>query len=360
MTMKAMTDIVEAASRPIGRLNLIGFPPQLTGRSWSGVELEPRVQTYARALALPLRGGGPRNNRLLGCVYDQAGRVVVDSERAKINRAWAGNPSRLAAVDSPDPVARLPGRTFFAGHLRLAFGHVLLELVPRFWPDVDYAEFDQFLVHPTRLNERLRQPLPRYVADLLAALGVDASRVVLADRPLEIAELTVSTAPIVLKHAIDPRALHPFDRIADALAATPVPGAGAGQAVYLSRAHLGGHHRRARNEAEIEAVVVARGFQVLHPQEMSICEQVAAVRGADVVAACDGSALHLAAFARPGTTLVGLDSRVVENQLMIDIARGLNAVHVLASVDGITQRDEPWTADLDLVRTALAVAGSER
>ena len=173
----------------------------------------------------------------------------------------------------------------------------------------------------------------------------------LADRPLEIAELTVSTAPIVLKQAIDPHALRPFERIADAFAttsatsATAATAAGGGLAVYLSRARLGGNLRRARNEVEIEAVVAARGFQVLHPQEMSISEQVAAMRGADVVAGCDGSALHLAAFARPGTTLVALDSRVVENQLMIDIARGLNAVHVPASVDGITQRDEPWTAD---------------
>jgi capsular polysaccharide biosynthesis protein len=95
----------------------------------------------------------------------------------------------------------------------------------------------------------------------------------------------------------------------------------------------------------------------MHPQELSIRDQVAAVRAAPLVVGCDGSALHLLAFARPGTKLLAIDSRMVENQVMLDVQRGLDSVHVLASTGGPTLRDEPWSADLGLVEQAVRLAG---
>ena len=99
------------------------------------------------------------------------------------------------------------------------------------------------------------------------------------------------------------------------------------------------------------------GFDVIHPQEMSICEQAIAVGGADVIAGCDGSALHLAVFARPGTVLLALDSRLVPNQFMIDTVRQLDAVHVLASGAPVSDRTVDWVADLGQVQIGLAAAG---
>ncbi len=72
---------------------------------------------------------------------------------------------------------------------------------------------------------------------------------------------------------------------------------------------------------------------------------------------CDGSALHLAAFARPGTQLIGVDCRPTPNQLMIDAVRGLRAVHVLASSPPVPDRTTSWQADLALVRQAIDAAG---
>ena len=341
-----------------GRVRLVGYPADLAGRSWTGPDLDLRVRTYEGARALPLRAGGPGGQRILGCVYDRAGRVVVDSERAKLNRAWAGNPSRMPAPEDASAGERLPGRTLFAGHRRPAFGHFLLEIMPRLWPELDYRAFDHVLLYPTRVGERSRGPLDPYAVDLLSALGVDASRIVMVDRLIITDELTVTTPALVLKHAVDPRLVDPFDRATSGLLGADLPPTTRPR-IYLSRSRLSPRLRRAENEAQIEALLRTLGFEVLHPQEMSITAQIAAVRAAAVIAGCDGSALHLAAFARPGTTLLAIDSRLVENQLMLDVVRGIDAVHVLAPVHGPTLRDEPWLADLDLVSAATSLAGLE-
>ena len=85
--------------------------------------------------------------------------------------------------------------------------------------------------------------------------------------------------------------------------------------------------------------------------------QIRMIRRADAIAGCDGSALHLGAFARPGTTLLSIDSRTVLNQLIIDDLSALDAVHVYA-VDHLNAgRTGDWDADLDRVREAMTVAG---
>ena len=293
---------------------------------------------------------------MLGAVYDRRGRLLGDSERAKSNRAWSGNPSRLPEGLGED-ADRLPGRTFFGGHLRDAFGHLLLEVMPRFWPDLAYQEFDHVLLCSTVVG-RASGPIQPYAADLLAGLGVDpASCVRLADRPLVCEELTVATAPFVLKHAVHPAFLQPFERACGSLVGegTGTASSMTGRRLYFSRGRLPASRRRAANEAELEAILVGAGFDVIHPQEMPIRDQVAAVDGADALAGCDGSALHLAAFARPGTVLLAIDSRPVLNQFMIDGVRGVDAVHVLAAAQR-TDRTGRWVADLDLVRQGLAAA----
>jgi len=293
---------------------------------------------------------------MLGAVYERRGRLLVDSERAKSNRAWSGNPSRLPEGLGED-ADRLPGRTFFGGHLRDAFGHLLLEVMPRFWPDLAYQDFDHVLLCSTVVG-RASGPIQPYVADLLAGLGVDpASCVRLADRPLVCEELTVATAPFVLKHAVHPAFLQPFERACGSLVGegTGTASSMTGRRLYLSRSRLPASRRRAANEDELEALLAGAGFEVIHPQDMSIREQVMSVRRAEALAGCDGSALHLAAFARPGTVLLSVDSRPVVNQFMIDNVRGMDAVHVLAA-SSVAGRTGLWVADLGLVRDGLAAA----
>lgn len=348
-------EITEASPRDGGpsSLRLVGFPDTVS-RTWRA-DLAVEVRTYEGAMAFPLARGTDAEHHIVGAVYDRNGRLVIDTERAKSNRAWAGNHSRCRGDDGG--ATRVAGRTFFAGHLRHSFGHLLLEVVPRFWPKIDYSAYDQLAFYPTRVVRRPKDlQLEPYAREQLEALGADPSRaIVVSGGPLVFDELTVSTAAFFLQHSFSPRVTAPFDLIAERFAATrphehgPTP-----RRVYLSRSRLTSG-RRAQNEHSIEALARSAGFDVLHPQELPIAAQVAAAQGAEVIAGCDGSALHLAAFARPGTKLLAIDSRAVLNQFMIDEARQLDAVHVLAAVEALHDRSEEWVADLALVRLGLEV-----
>lgn len=255
----------------------------------------------------------------------------------------------------------MAGRTFFAGHWRDIFGHFLLETLPRLWPDLDYQAFDTFLYYPTRLGNRsMALRLPPYAVDLLGALGAGKPPAfVMTDSPIIVEELVVSTPSFLLQHAYNPRAREAYQRAASRLGAPP-PGPYDGpRRLYLSRSLLGDRYRSAANELALERLAQDLGFVVVHPQELPIAAQVVLIHNADVVAGCDGSALHLGAFARPGTALVALDSRVVVNQLMVDQLAGLDAVHVRVGTGEVNDRRASWVADLELARFAFELAGAD-
>ena len=79
--------------------------------------------------------------------------------------------------------------------------------------------------------------------------------------------------------------------------------------LYLSRRRLKRRLRRLSNGAAAERRLTRRGFAVMHPQHMSLVEQINAAAGADLLAGVDGSALHLSVFMRPGSRMLVLQTK---------------------------------------------------
>jgi len=353
-------EILRPTSGSPARVRLLWYPRRLASVTWAD-DLVAECDTFVDAIAMPVAETTAGKNALAGAIYSAAGGLVGHSERGKTNRVWKGNLPVLADR-APAGIARLEGRTFFAGHHRHSFGHVLLEILPRFWPELDYSSYDTLLFYPQRAGRSASSlKLRSYARDLLsAATGSPLPPLqIVAATPLRVAELTVSSPAFWLKRGFGPALTTVFQRVGDNLMRdAPAANGGRPRRVYLSRSHLTGDERRAENEADIEALVSTAGFTVVHPQELSVQEQVALVRSADAIVGCDGSALHLAAFARAGTRVVALDSRWVPNQLYVDHLAGLDAVHVMAAAEKVAhQRTELWHADLSRVERGLDVSG---
>lgn len=347
-------ELVSPGADAGGRIRLLDYPDDAVPAAWSR-DLPASCATYADAVALPLTVE-PGEHRINGALYTAGGALIADSQRGKANRAWAPNPPH---VDLPTDVDTLAGRTLFVGYHRGVFGHVLLEVLTRLWPDLDVGAYDRVLFYPTRAGRtRARLRLPTYARDLLGALGLDPSTAhVVADRPLRVEQVTVTSPAFRLKEGYGPTVTRPFDRIGESFARrTAVRRDDLPARIYLSRSRLADGVRRADNETAVEGLFQRVGFRVVHPQELSIAEQVLMMRGASVVAGCDGSALHLAAFAAPGTRVVAVDSRPVRNQFLVEDFRGLDAVHVLAAAKAIEHRADRWHAELAAVEAALALA----
>ena len=332
------------------RLRVLQVPPERIS-DVRVTNLPLGLWTYREALALPV-ADVPGADRLLGALYDRSGNLIDASQRARPGPRWRSNPKVLTDLGAraADEALTLPGRTFFGGQLGHVFGHVLLETLARFWRDLDYATYDQVVLYPIGQPDR-EIDVPELTLQVLALVGVRRERVhVVQGRPLRFEQIDVGASPIRLVKAVDPRMLAVFDRIANevdpAIAGLDAP------RIYLSRSRLA-NRRRTTNEDEIEAMMTERGFAVVHPQELPLLEQIALARQAEIIAGCDGSALHVAAFARAGTRLLALDSRPTPNQVLIGWARGLDAVHVDALAGDRSTRSNAWTANLERVRDAL-------
>ena len=323
-------------------------------------EYELAVTIERDAVVLPLVRG--RRRALSGAVYDRDGKLVVHSQRIGGGRDESNPPS----IQRPESSFRIEGRSLFGGILFRNFGHTLLEGTSRFWALSAMQERPPRIVYqastPDVRDVFRRMRADGYFSVLLDVAGYMIEDIVLVeDKPAVCEELIVPQTALAISKYVHPRFCEFFDEVADRLKSRSAAGPG-GQRIYLSRSLLKGKKRRADNEPEIEQLAKAAGFQIVHPQTLPFEEQVAVIRGADVVAGCDGSAMHLTIFARPKTRIICFDSRVGLTQRLIEQLRGLEGVRIempgvkKAPVEGGVhgKRVQTWTADLHEVRQAFS------
>ena len=324
-------------------------------------EYDLPVTVEREAVVMPIVRGGPR--QLSGAVYDRDGRLVPHSQRIGGGREEQ-NPDVLT---KPASTFRVEGRSLFGGILFRNFGHTLLEGTSRFWSLAEMDERPARIVYQAStpdVSEVLGSMRPDgYFSIMLNLAGYTTRDVVLVvDQPALCDELVVPQTALAISKFVHPRYGQYFDQVLDRLQLDGPERTGP-RRLYLSRSLLRGKKRRAENEPEIERLAVAAGFEIVHPQTLPFEKQIALIRGADVVAGCDGSAMHLTIFARPGTRIVCFDSRAGTTQGMIEVLRRLEGVRISA-MSGVQKmvgaggkqrkRIQTWTADLDVVRKAFA------
>jgi len=91
------------------------------------------------------------------------------------------------------------------------------------------------------------------------------------------------------------------DEIADFLRGSVPPSAD--RKIWLSRARHPGASHGLTNQDQIEAMVARLGYRIIHPQNLSLAEQIAVMEGAEIIACAYSSATHNSIFARRGTKL---------------------------------------------------------
>ena len=94
-----------------------------------------------------------------------------------------------------------------------------------------------------------------------------------------------------------------------------LPQASGSQRIYLTRKDS--QHRRLVNRLEVEEWFRGRGFEVFDPAELSFGDQLALVRGADLIVGPDGSGLWTSFLADPGTRVGYLNNPYLEDHWWI-------------------------------------------
>lgn len=292
---------------------------------------------------------------MTGAVYDSSGRLVPQSQRLMFEgdglRRVPADPARIGRPKAPH---RLEGAWVFGGHWMMHFGHFLLETLPNLWPlDSRSADGIVAITHPERpmpaaegaaLTRAEPTEPQRELLDLAGLGGLDV--MISRRRQVQVERLLVPERPVVIKHWVRPEAVALWRRISAA-----VGDRGTARKVLLSRSRFNAAEGRASTgplrsdpawDSRLDRAFSAAGFEIVHPEELTIREQIEIVRGAEVIAGSAGSALHLACFAEPGTKVLEIGDDRSEgterqaNQMAIDAACG-HYVDVVAygDVDGL-------------------------
>lgn len=199
------------------------------------------------------------------------------------SRAFKAVQTRAA----PSPQATLlDGGHLWAGMIYGHFGHFITETLPRLL--ALRADLD---AQPTlRL---LGFAPPGEITTTLAGMrwfldraGIDPARIDLVTEPALIAQLTVPPAPFTARYTYHPSVPQMIDRCG--LSATKP----SGERIFLSRGQLAAPASRITNIAQVEALFVAAGYTILHPETLPVPDQIARITAAAVLAGENGSALH--------------------------------------------------------------------
>lgn len=298
-----------------------------------------------------------------GAVYTADGELVTASQRIG---GFSGDQYVAADVPRITPRRRqsslerfgrgsdrsgstlLDGLWAYGGHWMDHFGHFITETLTSHPAVRDDESWEGLIVHPSMFRGETGEWRER----LAELAGLPTRRHVAEGGDCFPERLVVGRRRLSLNAFARPGATASWDRIRHAIVPEPAPT----DLVYFSRARfeteLASRQKGAVNNREslawdvaaLEASFERAGFRVVHPETLSIDEQIRVVANARVIAGSSGSALHLAAFATSGTRVLELgDLRsgvtALPNQRVVCAARGQEMAYIPVSRDGSETQD---------------------
>jgi len=200
---------------------------------------------------------------------------------------------------------RLP-EAIYAGLYFSQFGHFMTETVPNLAAAQHLAHAHPTLpivmhLAPADSVEALARPeATPFLAWFMEKLGIDWHRLKFVTQPLCVDTLHVPASPFSGKFRYAKAGIDALDRVFGA------PGA-ARSDVYLSRSRW--PNGRLLNETEVEEVLSARGFEIVHMQDLSLDAQLSCVQSARRVVGPQGTALHWSLFSQHTDQVISLGFR---------------------------------------------------
>lgn len=277
-----------------------------------GLAPQPELATIKNAALTPFQVErvDDRRRSVSGAVY-MDGRLVSISQRAGGRGGDLVESNDQEAISGQSGFDQLAGKWLYGGHWMGQFGHFIIETLPTLWPRV---EVDGIIFHPFIFESSISQ----WQVTLIRRLGFQVP-IFIARQGCMVEELVVPERPVVLNELVAPEAVNVWARVAS----PPSPS----RLVFLSRSRLLGDPRSIDGDERLDDMMAANGFDVIHPQELPIDEQLDVIAGASTLAGVSGSALHLSAFAPPHSEVLELGDartphRALPNQRVIDDAIG--------------------------------------
>jgi capsular polysaccharide biosynthesis protein len=243
----------------------------------------------------------------------------------------------------------LPGLSFIIGELPRQFGHFLLEVFSRVWAwSLVRAALPGALPRLVAFAKDLA-PWQRQFLELSDWAGHE---LVIVDEATEFDAALVASPAYVLHDAVSLVAAPAFQKIADGAGSSVTEPS---RDVYVSRSQWP-KLRRLQEEEKVERLFEARGFEIAHPQRLSVLQQVALARSARCLCGPVGSAMYLAAFQSRGASnflLAPADFALPDDRMLAHLNGSDLAYYFGAGERSGPSRSADWKLDVDGLAAAL-------
>lgn len=201
----------------------------------------------------------------------------------------------------------------YLGFYHPHYGHFITDTLSRSWAlpilNLDSANLKFFFdIH----DANSAPVIPVNFCRVLEYLGIPKEDIIFGTKSYKIRRLFVPSQLIVLHKNVAPVAHGPiWGRIRDVSLNTSRDFdyfKSKRKGIYISRRLLKSNKRKMNCEIKIELFAQSLGFDIIHPQLLSLCDQLAVYANSPIIIGQAGSGLHNILFAPSCSRLIGIDS----------------------------------------------------
>lgn len=214
---------------------------------------------------------------------------------------------------SKEEITYYDEKVIFGGVIISTFGHLILESLSRLWYVVENKP--KCKVAFVVINDNYKS----YFDNFFKLLDIDLKKVIYIKKPSKFKEVIIPDETIYAWSNYKEKYHVIYDKICKNIKAKK------DKKIYLTRSKF--EKQDCFNESYFEDFYQKRGFKIIAPEQYSIEEQIAYIKGADYVVCTLGTLSHLLLFAKPKTKLVILNRAEINPlipQLIINQAKDLD------------------------------------
>ena len=290
------------------------------------------------AFILPTKKKVDENDNIYfeGGVVDNKMNFVKNSQFYRANKGG----SLLDSYQfSPNDAEYIDADVLYAGVLINHFGHFLVEGLSRLWYWCENVDKNLHIAFLMPKN----QPIFPQFWEFMNLLGIDRNKVHIIKKVTKFNKIYVPYQAHVLDTSYNEKFTIPYRHISSKVSAKNK------EKYYISRSKFKGG-TLCLGEYLFENMYKKNGFKIVHPEKLSLKEQIYVMKNASELAGISGTGMHMALFADDNIDITILErtDNPVPEQAIINQAIKANAYYVGVNVN-------PFPTDHSVGPTLLTV-----
>lgn len=218
----------------------------------------------------------------------------------------------------------------YIGNLVSHYGHFLIDTLSRFWPLLREPDRTFVLLAHAPKQDMRWQDVP-VIGEILARFGRSAEDIVTFSAPRRVRRVTIPNPAFVERshtHAVFGELM----RFVGGAFWSPEMVDRDERPAYLSKSRLAGGVSRLTNEPDLERELERRGFDVVHPETLTLPERVTFFARRRFVASTASSFLHTSLMSAPGRRILAINihEHLHANYALFDRLSGDRAFYYFA------------------------------